>query len=99
METSCDRSSIRSFFSFPALREARRSLFSARKIALMASVVAGLGFAVYGLDSLPGGFDILTSPRMRRSTPMSAKLRSRSDSPMSCTREAFGHFSQSYDER
>jgi serine protease Do len=41
---------------------ARRSLFSARKIALMASVVAGLGAAVYGIDSLPGSFDILTSP-------------------------------------
>jgi serine protease Do len=39
-----------------------RRLFSARKIALMASVVAGLGVAVYGLDSVPGGFDILTSP-------------------------------------
>ena len=28
----------------------------------MASVVAGLGAAVYGFDSLPGGFNILTSP-------------------------------------
>ncbi len=37
-------------------------MFSARKIALMASVVAGLGGAVYGFDSLPGGFGILVSP-------------------------------------
>jgi serine protease Do len=37
-------------------------MFSARKIALMASVVAGLGAAVYGFDSSPGGFGILVSP-------------------------------------
>ena len=42
--------------------QARRSLFSARKIALMASVVAGLGVAVYGFDSGPGGFNVLASP-------------------------------------
>jgi serine protease Do len=48
--------------SSPFDPRARRSLFSARKIALMASVVAGLGFAAYGLDSLPGGFDVLGSP-------------------------------------
>ncbi len=41
---------------------ARRSLLSARKVALLASVVAGLGVAVCGLDSLPGGFDLLSSP-------------------------------------
>jgi serine protease Do len=40
----------------------RRSLFSARKIALMASVVAGLGVAVYGFDSAPGGFNVLAGP-------------------------------------
>jgi serine protease Do len=33
-----------------------------RKIALMASVVAGLGVAVYGLDSLPDGFGMLATP-------------------------------------
>ncbi len=48
--------------SVPLYLRARRSLFSARKIALMASVVAGLGAAVYGLDSSPGGFGILVSP-------------------------------------
>jgi serine protease Do len=48
--------------SVPFHARARRSLFSARKIALMASVVAGLGVAVYGFDSSPGGFNILASP-------------------------------------
>jgi len=32
--------------SFPSYQPPRRSLFSARKLALMASVVAGLGVAV-----------------------------------------------------
>jgi serine protease Do len=41
---------------------APRRLLSARKIALMASVVAGLGVAGYGFDSLPGGVGILASP-------------------------------------
>jgi serine protease Do len=40
----------------------RRSLFSARKIALMASVVAGLGVAAYGLDISSGSFTLLGSP-------------------------------------
>jgi serine protease Do len=48
--------------SVPFHLRARRSLLSARKIALMASVVAGLGVAAYGFDSLPGGIDVLTSP-------------------------------------
>ena len=48
--------------SVPFHLRARRSLFSARKVALMASVVAGLGVAVYGLDCLPGGFDLFSSP-------------------------------------
>ena len=39
-----------------------RRLLSARKMALMASVVAGLGVAAYGLDSVPGGVGVLTSP-------------------------------------
>src|SRR6188768_378825 len=34
--------------SLSSLRQPRRSLFSARKFALMASVVAGLGVAIYG---------------------------------------------------
>jgi serine protease Do len=46
----------------PPYLRARRSMFSARKIALMASVVAGLGVAVYGFDSSPGGLGILVSP-------------------------------------
>jgi serine protease Do len=44
--------------SVPVYRNAPRRLFSARKIALMASVVAGLGVAAYGLDSTSGGFGI-----------------------------------------
>ena len=48
--------------SDPFYLRARRSLFSARKIALMASVVAGLGIAGFGFESLPGGFGIVSSP-------------------------------------
>ena len=40
----------------------RRSLFSARKFALMASVVAGLGIAAYGFSPSPTPVDILSSP-------------------------------------
>jgi serine protease Do len=43
-------------------REKTRSLFSARKMALMASVVTGLGIAVYGVSPSSGGFDIFGSP-------------------------------------
>ncbi len=39
--------------SLPSWRAPRRSLFSARKFALMASVVAGLGVAGYGLTPAP----------------------------------------------
>ncbi|HMM89630.1 Do family serine endopeptidase [Bradyrhizobium sp.] len=38
----------------------RRSLFSARKFALMASVVAGLGAAVYGFGPQQGPIDVFT---------------------------------------
>ena len=48
--------------SVPLNLRARRSLFSARKIVLMASVVAGLGVAAFGMESLPGGFGIISSP-------------------------------------
>jgi serine protease Do len=48
--------------SFPSYRAPRRSLFSARKFALMASVVAGLGVAVYGLSPHQAPVDIFTSP-------------------------------------
>src|SRR5271168_2550974 len=46
--------------SLPSFRAPRRSLFSARKFALMASVVAGLGVAVYGLSA--GPVDLFSSP-------------------------------------
>ncbi|MEH2535625.1 serine protease Do [Bradyrhizobium sp. AZCC 1588] len=44
--------------SLPSNGAARRSLFSARKFALMASVVAGLGAAVYGFSPQQGPADI-----------------------------------------
>src|SRR5476651_2680741 len=49
------------FSSLPSYRAPRRSLFSARKFALMASVVAGLGVAVYGFSPSHGPVDIFTS--------------------------------------
>ena len=45
----------------PSNGAARRSLFSARKFALMASVVAGLGAAVYGFTPQQGPLDVFTS--------------------------------------
>ena len=47
--------------ALPSYRAPRRSLFSARKFALMASVVAGLGVAVYGFGPSHGPVDIFTS--------------------------------------
>jgi serine protease Do len=49
------------FSSLPSYRAPRRSLFSARKFALMASVVAGLGVAVYGFGPSHGPVDIFSS--------------------------------------
>ncbi len=47
--------------SRPPVQAPRRSLFSARKFALMASVVAGLGVAVYGFGPSHGPIDIFSS--------------------------------------
>ena len=47
--------------SLPSYRAPRRSLFSARKFALMASVVAGLGVAVYGFSPSQGPVDVFTT--------------------------------------
>ncbi len=47
--------------SLPSYQAPRRSLFSARKFALMASVVAGLGVAVYGFGPSHGPVDIFSS--------------------------------------
>jgi len=47
--------------SFPYYRAPRRSLFSARKLALTASVVAGLGAAVYGFGPSTGQFDFFST--------------------------------------
>src|SRR6201992_2227697 len=48
--------------SLPSSQAPRRSLFSARKLALMASVVAGLGVAVYGFSPATGPANIFSSP-------------------------------------
>src|ERR1700710_1245797 len=47
--------------SLPSYQAPRRSLFSARRFALMASVVAGLGASVYGFSPSHGPVDIFTS--------------------------------------
>src|SRR5438309_11101997 len=47
--------------SLPSYRAPRRSLFSLRKFALMASVAAGLGVAVYGFSPSQGPIDVFTS--------------------------------------
>src|SRR5207248_8455744 len=47
--------------SLPSNGAPRRSVFSARKFALMASVVAGLGAAVYGFSPQQGPVDVFTS--------------------------------------
>ena len=43
-------------YSVPFNLGARRSPFSARKVALMASVVVGLGVVVYGFDFFARSF-------------------------------------------
>src|ERR1700759_3517619 len=47
--------------SLPSYQPPRRSLFSARKFALMASVVAGVGVAAYGIGSTPGPVDLFST--------------------------------------
>jgi serine protease Do len=47
--------------ALPSYRAPRRSLFSARKFALMASVVAGLGIAVYGFSPSNGPADVFST--------------------------------------
>src|SRR5260370_29214973 len=47
--------------SLPSHQAQRRSLFSARKFALTASVVAGLGVAVYGFSPSSGPVNVFTS--------------------------------------
>ncbi|UFS78529.1 Do family serine endopeptidase [Tardiphaga sp. 37S4] len=49
------------FSELPSYKASRRSLFSARKFALMASVVAGVGVAAYGLSPSNGPVDIFTT--------------------------------------
>lgn len=61
LETSCmtDRPDLT---NLPSYRQPRRSVFSARRIALMASVVAGLGIAVHGFSPSTSPADLLSSP-------------------------------------
>src|SRR3954454_7603801 len=47
--------------SFPSYQAPKRSVFSPRKFALMASVVAGLSAAVYGFGPSQGPVDIFTA--------------------------------------
>src|SRR5579872_5957768 len=47
--------------TLPSYRAPCRSILSARKLALMASVVAGLGVAVYGFGPSAGPVDIFTT--------------------------------------
>jgi serine protease Do len=48
--------------SLPSYRQPRRSLLRARKFALMASVVAGLGVASYGLGAAIAPLDLFSTP-------------------------------------
>lgn len=48
--------------SLPSYKAPKRSLFSARKLALMASVVAGLGAATYGFSPTHNPADLFTTP-------------------------------------
>ena len=49
------------FSNLPSYVAPRRSIFSARKFALMASVVAGLGVAAYGFTPANSNFGLLTT--------------------------------------
>jgi serine protease Do len=62
LEISCMTDRPIDLKSLPSNRTPHRSLFSARKFALMASVVAGLGVAVYGFSPSPGPVDVFSSP-------------------------------------
>ncbi|WP_298871698.1 Do family serine endopeptidase [uncultured Bradyrhizobium sp.] len=48
--------------NLPSFRQRRRSVLSARRIALMASVVAGLGIAVHGFSPSTSPADLFSSP-------------------------------------
>ncbi|ERF84797.1 Do family serine endopeptidase [Bradyrhizobium viridifuturi] len=48
--------------SLPSYKAPKRSLLSARKLALMASVVAGLGAATYGFSPTHNPADLFTTP-------------------------------------
>jgi serine protease Do len=62
----------RSYPSFSSSHREARSLFSARKLALMASVVTGLGFAVYGFGPWSDNFDIVSAAHAQVSSTVSS---------------------------
>ena len=74
--------------SLPSYRAPRRSLFSARKFALMASVVAGLGVAVYGFGPSSGPVDIFSSAahaQVNNEVRKVEKVANSKPSPSPCT--------------
>ena len=46
----------------PSFQPVRRSLFAARKLALLGAVVTGLGIASYGLSPAPHSLDMFSTP-------------------------------------
>src|SRR6516162_3865449 len=59
---SCMTDRPTDFSSLPSYRRPRSSLLSARKFALMASVVAGLGVAAYGFGPSHGPAGLFSTP-------------------------------------
>ncbi len=62
----------RSYPSFSSSNRQTRSLFSARKLALMASVLTGLGVAAYGFGASPGNLDIVGAAHAQVSNAVSS---------------------------
>src|SRR5258708_4172042 len=62
METCLMTDHLSDYRTAPSFQAPRRSPLSARRLALMASVAAGLGIAIYGFSPSSGGFDLLGSP-------------------------------------
>ena len=62
---------LRSLPSYASSYQESRSLFSARKLALMASVVTGLGMAIYGFTPSSNGFEIIGAAHAQVSSAVS----------------------------
>ena len=63
---------LRSLPSYSSSYRESRSLFSARKLALMASVVTGLGMAIYGFAPSSNGFEIISAANAQVSSAVSS---------------------------